>query len=60
MKLSPHMRPFITAAFVGLTVYLTLAGKVEPREILTVTGMIVSFWFGERAALKQPSNDEKE
>jgi hypothetical protein len=48
------MRPFITVCFVGLVVFLAVTGKIEPKEILTPTGMIVAFWFGERAATKKP------
>ena len=56
-KLVSYMRPFITVAFVGMTIGLTVVGKVDPREILTVTGMLVSFWFGERSALKNKDEE---
>jgi hypothetical protein len=52
------MRPFITVALVGTTVYLAVVGKLEAKEILTATSIIIAFHFGERAALKKPNNDQ--
>jgi len=46
------VRPFISIAFVSVTVTLALLGKIEAKEILLPTGMIVAFHFGERSALK--------
>lgn len=46
------VRPFIAISFVGIVVFLTVTGKVEPSAILQITGMIIAFYFGERAALK--------
>ena len=51
------VRPFISVSFVLITAYLALAGKVDASEVLAITGIIVAFHFGERAALKKP--DEK-
>ena len=48
------VRPFISVCFVGTTVVLAILGRIEPKDILTVTGIIVAFHFGERAALKKP------
>lgn len=48
------MRPFITVCFVLLVIFLAVSGKIDPKEILTPTSMIIAFWFGERAALKKP------
>jgi len=48
------IRPFISVCFVGTTVVLAILGKIEPKDILTVTSIIVSYHFGERAALKKP------
>ena len=47
------IRPFIAVAFVSATVVLFLLGKLEAKDILTTTGIIVGFYFGERAALKK-------
>ena len=57
-KVIAWMRPFITVSFVGLTAYLTFAGKIEPKEVFLITSSLVSFWFGERSALKN-NDDEK-
>ena len=46
------VRPFIAVAFVGATVALFMLGKLEAKEILVTTSLIVGFYFGERAANK--------
>ena len=51
------VRPFIAVAFVSATIVLFLLGKLEAKEILTITGIIVAFFFAERAALKKPGSD---
>lgn len=56
------VRPFISVSFVLMCAWLTYKGSIEAKEILTLTGIIVAFHFGERAALKQPkeTTDEPE
>jgi len=51
-KIRKLIRPFIAVAFVGTVVGLAATGKIEPSEILQITGMIVAFHFGERAGKK--------
>ena len=48
------MRPFIATSFILGTIILYITGKIEPQSILQTTGIIVGFYFGERAALKKP------
>lgn len=48
------MRPFIAFSFVLGTIILYLVGKIEAQSILQTTGIIIGFYFGERAALKRP------
>lgn len=48
------MRPFIAFSFVFGTIILYLTGKIEAQSILQTTGIIIGFYFGERAALKKP------
>jgi len=50
------VRPFIAFCFIGSVVVLTVIGKIEPAEILQTTGIIVGFYFGERATLKGSNN----
>lgn len=50
------IRPFIAFCFIGIVTVLAILGKIEPAEILQTTGIIVGFYFGERAALKKPSD----
>lgn len=49
------MRPFIALSFVLGTITLYLTGKIEAQSILQTTGIIIGFYFGERAVLKRPS-----
>ena len=56
IKLKTLVRPLMALAFTGATIYLAVVGKIEPGELMTVTGIIVGFYFGERSALKQPNN----
>jgi len=46
------IRPFIAVSFVGTAVFLLIAGKIEAREVLTITSLIIGFYFGERSAKK--------
>jgi len=53
------IRPFISVVFVITTACLALTGMVDPNEILTITGLIIAFHFGERSALKDKDKKEK-
>ena len=44
------VRPFIAFCFVVGTVYLFVTGKLDANDILQMTGIIIGFYFGERAA----------
>ena len=46
------MRPFIAFSFVMGTIILYLVNKIEAQSILQTTGIIIGFYFGERAARK--------
>ena len=48
------VRVFISVAFVLMTAWLVWTGKIDPREVLLITGIIVAYYFGERAGLKVP------
>ncbi len=53
-KIRKLMRPIITFCFVGTVTYLAVIGKIKPDAILQLTGIIIAFYFAERAALKKP------
>jgi hypothetical protein len=53
------VRPFMAVSFVGTTIYLAVTAKIEPGKLLSITGMIVAFYFGERSALKGVNNNAK-
>jgi len=52
------IRPFIAVAFVLASIYLFIAGKIDPMQILQITGIIIGFYFGERSALKGIKKDD--
>ena len=47
------VRPFVALCFVGTTVFLAVTGKIDPKEMLSITAIIVAFYFAERATLKK-------
>lgn len=49
------VRPFISVTLVCLTVFLGIMGKVEAKDIMEITAIIVAFHFGERSALRKPN-----
>lgn len=48
------VRPFIAVAFVVMVGWLVYGGAIDPKDILAMLGLIIGFYFGERAALKKP------
>lgn len=52
------VRPFIAVSFVLLTVYLAIKGQIEAKDILSLTGIIAAFYFGEKSALKKPGENK--
>jgi hypothetical protein len=50
------IRPVIALGLLVMVGWLVYQGTIEPKEIMTFFGVIVGFYFGERAALKQPGN----
>ena len=60
MGFSAYIRPILAVGFCGATIALTIMGKIEADKILTVSSMITAFYFGERSALKNPSNGTEE
>ena len=57
-KIRKLVRPFIAVSFVLATLALFVMGKLPAEGILQTTGIIVGFYFGERAALKEPNPAE--
>jgi len=49
------MRPAIALLFVFTTCWLFLQGTLEAKDILQITGIVIGFYFGERAT-KQKEN----
>lgn len=64
-KLSDSVRPVLTYCFAMLYIIVStwgvFADKIEFSmyfaQIGTMVGMMVSFWFGEKSALKNPSTE---
>lgn len=63
--MNKHLRPILTLlfvlAYVGAGVGFVYLGKASGDQFLNtlaqLVGMVVAFWFGERAALKKPGSD---
>jgi len=65
-KLSDGVRPILTYfsffLFIGVSTYGVFAELIDFQlyfsQIGTMVSMMVSFWFGERSALKNPIGGE--
>jgi len=51
------VRPFISVSLICMLAYLVYFGQIESKDILYLTGIVVAFHFGERAALKKPEEN---
>jgi len=51
------VRPFISVFMILTFVYLAIVGKIPPKEVATIVGLVIAFHFGERAAAKK-QNDQ--
>lgn len=64
-KLSDSVRPVLTYLFallyIGVSTWGVFIGKIEFSmyfaQIGTMVGMMISFWFGEKSALKNPNGE---
>lgn len=63
--MNKYLRPILTLlfvlAYVAAGVCFVYLGKASGDQFLNslaqLVGMVVAFWFGERAALKKPGGD---
>jgi hypothetical protein len=53
------IRPFIAVVVVATLMYLFVSGKLESNQLLTLSGPIIGFYFGERAAKKRETPPEE-
>ena len=44
------VRPFISVSFVLMTAYCVYKGQINGKDILTIMGILMAFYFGERSA----------
>ena len=49
------VRPFMGYALTIGVLYLTFTGQLSEQFIAGIYGTVLGFYFGERAALKQPN-----
>jgi hypothetical protein len=60
----PYLTVLVATLFNGIAAYAYVKGDLTIRDYLMAigptNGMIIGFWFGERAALKQPSKPDEE
>lgn len=47
------VKTIVTFALVGATIVLAFKGRIDPKEISSITLMAVSFFFGVKATEKQ-------
>lgn len=43
------VRPVVTFTFVGVAAYLAVVGKIDPKDILGLAGIVIAFWFSNRS-----------
>lgn len=48
------VRPFIAVAMTSTICYGTVLGYIEWKDLFSLAGMVIAFYFIERAALKIP------
>lgn len=62
MLARPYLTVVITTIYNATLMTALVMGKLEVREYILAIGpvnaMVMGFWFGERAALKDPANKE--
>jgi hypothetical protein len=46
------VKTLITVAIVGVFSWLALRGDISPEQVVTMAGMVVSFYFGIQAEKK--------
>ena len=46
------VKTLITVAIVGVFSWLALRGDISPDQVVTMAGMVVSFYFGTQAEKK--------
>jgi len=47
------VRPIVTFALTSLLIYLAVVRAVEAKDVLTVVGIIIAFWFAGKATEKK-------
>ena len=47
------VRPFIAVSFVCMTGYCVYIGQIDGKEVLTIMGILMAFYFGERSTRKE-------
>ncbi len=50
----------MTLAYIGLTVYATIAGKEVPVAFITTAGTVIGYYFGKSTALEIPKQEGKQ
>lgn len=59
--LRPFLTLLLTCGLFSATTYFVLSERLKGDIYLTtwmqIVGMMIAFWFGERAALKKPGED---
>lgn len=48
------VRNWIALGIVYAIIFLGVTGKIDPDKMMTLGGLIIGFYFGEKSALKNP------
>ena len=43
------VRPFMAVSFVFMTAFCVYKGQIDGKEVLTIMGILMAFYFGERS-----------
>lgn len=54
------VKTLVTLILTGVFAYLGIAGKIEPREFITVFTVIISFYFGTQHEKDSSGGDKHE
>lgn len=54
-----NVKSIITFAIVGVLCYLSVVGKIEAKEFLSLATMVVVFYFGTQNGKKEKEEENK-
>lgn len=49
------VRPVVTIALTATAIYGFVVGLIDPKAFLLIFGIVIGFWFNERAKAGEPT-----